>query len=139
MKKNKLKILQVIGNMNNGGVEAFVMSFYHQLHELCEFTFVCFDESIHIPEEEIKSLGGKIVVVPHVKHLKAFNKAFDKLLKENHYDIIHSHLNTLSVLFTISFSKLLKISTSILGRLKYIKLFFDFVLVTKKGKTMNSS
>ena len=83
--------------MNNGGVEAFVMSFYHQLHELCEFTFVCFDESIHIPEEEIKSLGGKIVVVPHVKHLKAFNKAFDKLLKENHYDIIHSHLNTLSV------------------------------------------
>ena len=26
-----------------------------------------------------------------------FNKAFDKLLKENHYDIIHSHLNTLSV------------------------------------------
>ena len=97
MEKNKLKILQVIGNMNNGGVEAFVMSFYHQLHELCEFTFVCFDESIHIPEEEIKSLGGKIVVVPHVKHLKAFNKAFDKLLKENHYDIIHSHLNTLSV------------------------------------------
>lgn len=83
--------------MNNGGVEAFVMSFYHELHDLCEFTFVCFDESIHIPEEEIKSLGGKIEIVPHIKHLHAFNKVLDKILKENQYDIIHSHLNTLSV------------------------------------------
>lgn len=95
--QNKIKVLQVVGSMNNGGVEAFVLSFYRELHELCEFTFVCFDDSIHIPEEEIKSLGGKVIVVPHVKHLKAFNKAFDIVLKEEKYDIIHSNLNTLSV------------------------------------------
>ena len=95
--KKKIKILQIVGNMNNGGVEAFVLSYYHELHDLCEFTFMCFDGSHHIPEEEIKSLGGKIVIVPHIKHLHAFNKALDKHLKENKYDIIHSHLNTLSV------------------------------------------
>jgi len=97
MNQKKIKILQIVGSMNNGGVEAFVLSYYRELHELCEFTFLCFDDSKIIPRDEIESLGGKVIVVPHVKHLHAFNKALDKVLKENHYDIIHSHLNTLSV------------------------------------------
>ena len=46
---NKIKVLQIIGGMNAGGVEAFVMNYYRELHELCEFSFVCFDDSIAIP------------------------------------------------------------------------------------------
>ena len=94
---NKIKILQFVGSMKNGGVESFVLSYFRELHELCEFTFVCFDDSTNIPREEIEKLGGKIEIVPHVKKLGQFNKAFDKILKENHYDIIHSNINTLSV------------------------------------------
>lgn len=93
----KLKVLQIIGSMNAGGVESFVMSYFRELHELCEFTFLCFDDSLLIPQEEIESLGGKVIIVPHVKHLHAFNKALTKVFKENHFDIVHSHLNTLSV------------------------------------------
>ena len=96
-KMNKIKVLQVVGSMKNGGVESFVLSYFRELHDVCEFTFLCFDDSTAIPYEEIESLGGKVVVVPHVKKLIKFNKAFDKLLKENHYDIIHSNVNTLSV------------------------------------------
>ena len=94
---NKINVLQVVGSMNNGGVESFVMSYYRQLHDRCKFTFLCFDDSKMIPKEEIESLGGEIIIVPHVKHLKAFNKALKKVLEENDFDIIHSHLNTLSV------------------------------------------
>ena len=94
---NKINILQIVGSMNNGGVESFVMSYYRQLHEKCKFTFLCFDDSKMIPREEIESLGGEVIVVPHVKHLKEFNKALTKVFEEHQFDIIHSHLNTLSV------------------------------------------
>ncbi len=93
----KIKVLQIVGAMKNGGVEAFLLTYYRQIHELCEFTFVCFDDSTYIPKEEIESLGGKIVMVPPIKKLFKFNKALDKILKENHYDIVHSNINTLSV------------------------------------------
>ena len=83
--------------MNNGGVESFVLSYYKELHDLCEFDFLCFDDSKYIPYELIESLGGKVFVVPHLKHLHKFNKAVDKILKENQFEIIHSNLNTLSV------------------------------------------
>lgn len=83
--------------MNNGGVESFVMSYYRELHEYCEFTFLCFDDSKIIPKEEIESLGGHVIIVPYLSHFKAFNSSLRKVLDENKYDIIHSHLNTLSV------------------------------------------
>ena len=94
---DKINILQIVGSMNNGGVESFVMSYYRQLHDRCKFTFLCFDDSKMIPKEEIESLGGEVIIVPHVKHLKAFNKELIKVFRENNFDIIHSHLNTLSV------------------------------------------
>ena len=83
--------------MNNGGVENLIMSYYRHLADRCEFSFVCFDDSTSIPKEEIEALGGKIFIVPYLKHLHQFNKALDKILKENHFDIIHSNINTLSV------------------------------------------
>lgn len=94
---DKIKILQIVGSMNNGGVESFVMSYYRQLHDVCEFTFLCFDDSKMIPQEEIESLGGKVIIVPYLSHMGAFNKALKKVFEENHFDIVHSHLNTLSV------------------------------------------
>lgn len=94
---DKIKVLQIVGSMNNGGVESFVMSYYRQLHDVCEFTFLCFDDSKMIPKEEIESLGGRVIIVPYLSHMGAFNKALKKVFEENHFDIIHSHLNTLSV------------------------------------------
>ena len=93
----KIKILEIVGSMNAGGVEAFVMNNFRQLNDRCEFDFVCFDDSKFIPQEEIESLGGKVFIVPTIKHLFAFNKALAKIIKQNNFDIIHSHLNTLSV------------------------------------------
>lgn len=104
---DKLKILQIVGTMNKGGVEAVTMNYYRAVHNEAEFTFVCFDDSNNIPEEEIKSLGGKVKVVPHVKHLLKFNKALKQIIKEEHFDIIHSHVNTLSV-FPLRVAKKMK-------------------------------
>ena len=93
----KIKVCHVVGSMNKGGVESVVYSYSKELKDYVQPTFVCFDDSKFIPFEDIGAIGGKVEIVPHVKHLRAFNKAFAKVLNEGDFDIIHSHINTLSV------------------------------------------
>ena len=93
----RIKVVHVLGSVNKGGVESIVFNYSKALKDYVEPTFICFDNSTAIPEEFIKSMGGNYIVVPHVKHLRKFNKAFKKVLLENKYDIIHSHINTLSM------------------------------------------
>ena len=94
---NRIKVLEFVGEAIKGGVESVVYSYCNALKDDVEPTFIFFDNSTSIPEDFIKSIGGHYFVVPHVKHLRKFNKAFKKVLTENQIDIIHSHLNTLSV------------------------------------------
>ena len=93
----KIKVCHVLGSVNKGGVESIVFNYSTALKDYVEPTFICFDDSSAIPEELIKNIGGHFYVVPHVKHLLKFNKAFKKILTENKFDIVHSHVNTLSV------------------------------------------
>ena len=95
--KERIKVLEFVGSAIKGGVESVVYNYCKALKDDVEPTFVFFDDSTSIPEEFINSIGGHYFVVPHVKHLGKFNKAFKKILSENKFDIIHSHLNTLSV------------------------------------------
>ena len=94
---NRINVLEFVGEAIKGGVESVVYSYCSALKDEVEPTFIFFDNSTSIPEDFIKSIGGHYFVVPHVKRLCKFNKAFKKVLTENHFDIIHSHLNTLSV------------------------------------------
>lgn len=93
----KIKVLEFVGSAIKGGVESVVFSYCKALKNDVEPTFIFFDDSTSIPEEFIASIGGHYFVVPHLKHLCKFKKAFSKILKENQFDIIHSHVNTLSV------------------------------------------
>lgn len=51
-----------------------------------------------VPEEMIRNLGGRVLYVPPYGHPKKFTAALRKIFKENNYLIVHSHINTLSVL-----------------------------------------
>ena len=93
----RIKVLHVVGSAIKGGVESVVFTYSQALKEYVEPTFIFFDDSTSIPEEMIKEIGGHYFVVPHVKHLCKFKKAFRKVLTDNKFDIIHSHINTLSV------------------------------------------
>lgn len=93
----RIKVLHIVGSAIKGGVESVVYTYSKALKDDVEPTFIFFDDSTSIPEDFIKEIGGHYFVVPHVKHLGKFKKAFAKILKENKYDIIHSHINTLSV------------------------------------------
>lgn len=92
----KIKVCMIIGNAVRGGVESYVFSYCSKPSNIYDFTFVIFDDSKFIPEDEINLVNGHLVLVPNIKKLFAFNRALRTLFKSDAFDIVHSHLNTLS-------------------------------------------
>lgn len=97
-KYEPLRIVHVIGKWVGGGVEAVVMNYYRHInHEKIQFDFICDEDSTNIPYEEIESLGGKVILVPPYQKIFKYQKELIKVFKENNYNIVHSHINTLSI------------------------------------------
>lgn len=96
--KEQIRIAQIMGKWVGGGVEAVIMNYYRHLdRNKIQFDFICDSDSTNIPYEEIKSLGGKVILIPPYQKIFKYIKELTKILKENKYKIVHSHLNTLSV------------------------------------------
>lgn len=95
-----IRILQITGGMNMGGIENFIMNIYRNIdRNRVQFDFLIHQEDKQIFEDEILSLGGKIYRVSslgkvgHFRYLKELRDFF-----ENHkeYKVVHSHYNTIS-------------------------------------------
>jgi glycosyltransferase EpsF len=98
MKKAPIRIVHVIGKWVGGGVEAVVMNYYRHIDKTkIQFDFICDNDSTNIPYEEIESLGGRVILIPPYQKIFSYQKELQKVLKENNYKIVHSHINTLSV------------------------------------------
>ncbi|BFK82362.1 glycosyltransferase family 1 protein [Clostridium baratii] len=97
-KNEPIKIAHIIGKWLGGGVESVVMNYYRHIDKTkIQFDFICDDDSTNIPYEEIKSLGGRVILIPPYQKVFKYNKELKKILKEGNYKIVHSHINTLSV------------------------------------------
>ncbi|MGR6876357.1 glycosyltransferase family 1 protein [Bifidobacterium angulatum] len=97
-RSNPIRVAVVMGKMMGGGVEATVMNYYRHLDHSCvQFDFVVDDNSTVVPEEEIKSLGGRVFVVPKYKNLPAYIRGCKELFTRIKPDIVHSQMNVLSV------------------------------------------
>lgn len=98
-KMNKpIRIAHIIGKWVGGGVEAVIMNYYRHINkEKIQFDFICDTDSVQIPYEEIHKLGGRVFLISPYQKLIQYQKDLRLLLKRNHYKIIHSHINTLSI------------------------------------------
>lgn len=97
-KKEPIRVAQVIGKWVGGGVETVVMNYYRAIdHNKIQFDFICDSDSTNIPYEEIKKLGGNIILIPPYQHVFKYHKELKKALKDRKYTIVHSHINTLSI------------------------------------------
>ena len=93
-----IRVAQIIGKWLGGGVESIVMNYYRHIdRNKIQFDFICDDDSTDIPYEEIEKLGGKVILIPPYQKFFKYHKELKKVLKEGHYKIVHSHINTLSV------------------------------------------
>ncbi len=98
MENQPIRIAQIVGKWVGGGVEAVLMNYYRNIdHTKVQFDFICDDDSINIPYDEITSLGGKVIFIPPYQKVFKYQRILKKVLKENNYKIVHSHINTLSI------------------------------------------
>lgn len=97
--KYPVRIAQIIGKLRNGGVEAVVMNYYRNIdHDKIQYDFIIDEDSTNTDlQSEIMNLGGKVITIPPYQNQIAYQKALHELFRENHYPLVYSHINTLSV------------------------------------------
>lgn len=95
---NPIRVAQILGKMNGGGVEAVVMNYYRHIdRSKVQFDFLVDSDSTLVPREEIKSLGGRVFEIPPYQHVVEYQRELQRLFKEEDWKIVHSHINALSV------------------------------------------
>jgi glycosyltransferase EpsF len=96
MYKKQKVVLQVVGAMNMGGAETFVMNIYRNIdHETYQFVFLCYLDGTYDYEEEIKQLGGKVVRIAdtRITNPALFVENIQKIIKNERINIVHSHVD----------------------------------------------
>lgn len=135
-----IRVAQVLGKMNGGGVEAVVMNYYRHIdRSKVQFDFLVDEDSSLIPYEEIETRGGRIFEIPPYQRLIAYRRTLMELLKSERWPIVHSHINALSV-FPLSAAKAAGVpvriahSHSTAGKGEYAKNVVKSVLKTQANR-----
>ena len=96
--KKVVEVAVVVGKMVGGGVEAIVMAYVRHIdRSRVHFTLLVDSDSTCVPEEEITRYGASLIYVPPYQHMFAYQRALYKIFSAYRFDIVHSHINTLSV------------------------------------------
>ncbi|GAA0798417.1 glycosyltransferase family 1 protein [Faecalicatena orotica] len=92
-----IRVAHIVGKMVGGGLESTVLNYYRYIdRSAIQYDFLIDEDSTYIPEE-IEQLGGHIILIPPYQNLYSYQKKLYKILKENKYPLVYSHINTLSV------------------------------------------
>ncbi|RYQ70483.1 glycosyltransferase family 1 protein [Bifidobacterium pseudolongum] len=98
MSNDKIRVVQVVGRMNGGGVESTIMSHFRFIdRDRFHFDFVANADSTHIPYAEIEELGGTVHTVHPYRSFGKYNQDCMQLFEELHPLIVHANVNALSV------------------------------------------
>ena len=93
-----IRVAQVMGYMDGGGVEQVVMNYYRHIdRSRVQFDFLVCEGSGMIPRDEIEALGGRVFMVPGYKQFPRYTSEMEQLFREGCWPIVHSHVNALSV------------------------------------------
>lgn len=96
--EEKLKVGIIVGKWFGGGVEAVLMNYFKNVdRNKIQFDFICDNDSTNIPYDEIKSLGGRVILCPPYQKVFKYIKELKKIFRDNKYLIVHSNINSLSV------------------------------------------
>ena len=93
-----VRVLQIIGIVAGGGVEAVIMNYYEHIDRTkVQFDFIVHNDNKIDITPKVEALGGRVYkVTPYYKNPIAFMWDIYKVIKRHHYRIVHSNMNTLS-------------------------------------------
>ncbi len=94
-----IRVLQIIGSVESGGVEAVIMNYYRNIDRTrVQFDFVVHKNGRRSYIDAIKQMGARVYeVTPYSQNLFAFMSEVYKIVKENSYKIVHCNMNAMSV------------------------------------------
>ena len=96
--KEPIRVAHIMGKMIAGGVESVVTSEFLEMDKSkVQFDFICDEDSTNIPYDLIEKNGGKVIIIPPYQKAFKYHKELKKVLKDNNYKIVHSHISTMSV------------------------------------------
>lgn len=103
-----VKILQISGGLNRGGLETFIMNVYRTIDRtMVQFDFLIFSSNnAYIPE--IESMGGEVYILParnqgYIKYLRCLDSFFRT--HQNEYNAVHLHASSLTSIEPLYFAK----------------------------------
>lgn len=96
--KEPIRVLQIIGIVAGGGVEAVIMNYYEHIDRTkVQFDFIVHNDNKIDITQKVEAMGGRVYkVTPYYKNPIAFMHDIYKIIRNHHYRIVHSNMNTLS-------------------------------------------
>lgn len=96
--KHPIRILHVVGGMNRGGVETWLMHILRRIdRDQFQMDFLVHTTESCAYDDEIRALGSRIIPCLYPSNPLQYASNFKRLLKEyGPYDIIHSHVHHFS-------------------------------------------
>lgn len=93
-----IRVAVIIGKMDSGGKKNLVMEYYRHIdRNKVQFDFICDSDSQAIPDEEIKSLGGRVYRILPYQKIFANMREMKRICKENQYPVIHAWNSTMNL------------------------------------------
>ena len=97
MQQEPIRIAQIMGKMNRGGVESVVMNYYRAIDKSrIQFDFFVDEDSAFPQRAELEKAGAGIYFLPPYSRMWAWQKRLYELLRHNNYAVIHCHINTMN-------------------------------------------
>lgn len=98
MAEKPIRVLQVMGIVESGGVEAVIMNYYRHIDKSkVQFDFVMHKGSNPAYIAEVKAMGAKVYEITPYSNPIGFIIDVYKIIKKGNYRIVHSNMNALSV------------------------------------------
>ncbi len=93
-----IRVLQVVTSMNRGGLEVWLMHVLRNIdRERYRFDFLVQSQHQGLFDEEIRSLGSRVIATPRGNNPLAFARAYVHALRTyGPYDVVHTHLHHFS-------------------------------------------
>lgn len=94
----QIRVAQIMGKLWAGGVEMVVFNYYRAIDKTkIQFDFYYDADSTVEPPQELIDMGARFIKIPPYQKFPSYMITLHKHFTENKYQIVHSHINTLSV------------------------------------------
>lgn len=99
MLEQPIRVLQIIGIVCGGGVEAVIMNYYRKIdRNKVQFDFIVDGYERTALDDEIENLGGKIYHITAYKiNIFRYMRDVYRVVRMGNYKIVHSNMNTMSL------------------------------------------